>query len=249
MQIVATADLHGHLPEIPKCDLLIVGGDVAPDFGRPGATANNVRSQLAWCWNTFAPWLANVPADHIIGIGGNHDFGLEQCPEEARSLPWQYLLDEATEFRGLKIFGTPWVPNLSRWAFHKDDAALGRLYDHIPADVDILVTHGPPFGFCDHTVPKFGSVRAGSPDHTQYLARTQAKVNICGHIHEGYGFAYTARGTTVANVAHQTERYEPINPPVSFFYHDGEFIGFNARFPRTWKQPPQTLQAQYFYDD
>jgi hypothetical protein len=53
---------------------------------------------------------------------------------------------------GLKIWGSPTTP-LYGGAFGLSSAAdRPSLYEKIPKDVDILVTHGPPYGILDrHT--------------------------------------------------------------------------------------------------
>jgi Icc-related predicted phosphoesterase len=216
MRICLTSDLHGTLPETPECDLLIIAGDVAPDFGRAGSTVRSADQQDAWLCTTFSMWLNERPGDPcIVGIAGNHDFALESDVVLGYDLPWHYLVDEGFEFEGVKMWGIPWVPNLSRWAFHLDDARLLERFNRVPDDTDIVISHGPPFGYCDRTVPKFNDVHAGFPGAVDMIDRVQPKLFVCGHIHEGYG--YWQRGeTTVCNVSLMTENYEPTQPPVLF---------------------------------
>lgn len=233
MRIVATADLHGDLPEIPECDVLIVAGDVAPDFQTTG-------KQQDWIENNFGPWLEDAPAEHILGIAGNHDFALELDFGFASGLPWHYMLDEGIEIDHVSFWGSPWVPNLSRWAFHLLDHEIDEAYAQVPENTNIVITHGPPAFLCDFTVPKFGSVHAGFPGTNDMLDRVHPDLLICGHIHEGYGFAHReSAGTTIMNVAHMTENYEPINPPtVIERLDDGSW---DWTLPR-WEKPIQKRQ-------
>lgn len=61
-----------------------------------------------------------------------------------------YLQDTSITIEGLKIYGTPWQPEFSGWAFNlpRGEACLQK-WNNIPADTDILVSHTPPLGFGD----------------------------------------------------------------------------------------------------
>jgi Icc-related predicted phosphoesterase len=55
----------------------------------------------------------------------------------------------------------------------------------IPAGVDILVSHMPPFAVCDMNG---GGVRSGSRSlWTAVSERMRPRLHVFGHIHEGYG--------------------------------------------------------------
>ena len=114
MKIVAIADLHGVLPTIPACDLLLIAGDICP------VTNHGVEFQADWLNTVFRSWLRSLThVHHIVGIAGNHDFVFERMPELVpRDLPWTYLQDELAEVAGLRIWGTPWQPWFFDWAFN-----------------------------------------------------------------------------------------------------------------------------------
>lgn len=226
--MIATSDLHGFLPDpldIPEADLLIIAGDIAPDHpigmrARYGLNDNGAAYQAEWLDGEFRRWLDRVipRVKRVIAIWGNHDFvgepnrfGVEP-PALQREV--QFLNDETVEIDGVRIHGTPWVPGLPRWAFHGSEEFLQARAESIPSDLDILISHGPPYGTADFVAPQFGSLNVGDRALAGALGSLNPKLFICGHIHEQYGqHVDRDSGVPVWNVSYVDENYVPGNAP------------------------------------
>lgn len=207
--IVCVSDLHEHLVDIPACDLLLIAGDVSFGFREDFAAMH------AFLEAEFAAWLERVPADEVVLVAGNHDKSIEAwgMPDGLRC---SYLADEGVERFGLRIWGTPWQPWFGDWAFNapRDDgeAFLARKFDAIPDDTDIVVAHGPPYGYGD-LVPRGGGRHVGSSALTAAIDRVQPRLVVCGHIHPGFG-RYRHGETEILNVSLVDDDYQPVNPVV-----------------------------------
>ncbi len=205
MKVALTSDLHGALPVIEPCDLLIIAGDVCP--------VHNHSEEFQWDWleRDFAQWLESVPAKHIVAIAGNHDFLAQSYPEVFHGLPWEYLFDSGTDYGGLAIYGTPWVPNLPNWAFYGNDDTMTERFSHIPMSTDILVSHGPPHGILDKVLR--GMHVGSKPLDKKVWELKDPKLVVFGHIHEAYGiFDSSPEGPIFVNAALMDVNYEPVNP-------------------------------------
>jgi Icc-related predicted phosphoesterase len=203
----AISDLHGHLPEIPECDVLLIAGDVCP-------TVNHSLSyQRDWLFGPFQDWLCRCPVEHeIVGVAGNHDFIFERNPYAVEDLPWVYLQDEWVDACGFKIHGTPWQPPFFNWAFNAEEDKLAMAFDLIDNDTDIVVGHGPPYLLGDQT---YNGQHVGSQAMLKRLDVVRPQVMVCGHIHNGYGRYPTSFGEII-NAAIVDDAYMPANPPVEF---------------------------------
>lgn len=190
MRIAMVADIHGHYPNIEPCDLLIVAGDMTDSL------RYTYDESVGWYDKFFRAWLKSAPADEIVGVAGNHDFMYEREPQLMRDLdlPWRYLEDEGWEYRGYKIWGSPWQPRFGNWAFNADEDELERRFDWIPNDTDILITHGPPYGIGDKT---FEGRRAGSKALRRRINQVRPELHVFGHIHPGRGIYHFNNGMQV----------------------------------------------------
>jgi len=203
LKIKALSDLHGYLPDIKEeCDLVLISGDICP------VRDHSINRQYQWLQKEFRAWLKTIPARKIVVIAGNHDFIAEQF-DLAPLLPeCIYLQDNGVEFEGLHIYGTPWQPTFYNWAFNLDEPDLAKKWALIPENTDILVVHGPPFGYGDMTTR---GEPVGSTTQLERLNQLKAKLVVCGHIHGAYGIYEMPNGTKVVNASILNERYEPEN--------------------------------------
>lgn len=205
MKIACLSDLHGYLPDIPECDLLLLAGDYAPHREK--------EYQKRFFNEYFAPWLATQSKKReIIGVAGNHDFAFQLYPYVLPPLDWTYLQDYGTEFNGLKIWGSPWQPWFYNWAFNAYEPDLREKWELIPEDTDILLLHGPPHGYGDFT--ENGWLHTGSPSLTERIAHIKPKLVVCGHIHEGRG-SYQLGETTIVNASYLDKFYQPYDCPIT----------------------------------
>lgn len=199
MKIVVFSDTHGlhNAVHIPDGDMLIFAGDMCNH-----GTLHEVIQ--------FDQLLAQCDHPYKIVIAGNHDFPFQNTPDVARACLQHgiYLQDSTVEIEGLKIYGSPWQPWFLDWAFNlRRGEELRQKWDLIPNDIDILITHGPPFGILD----RVGKNSQGCEDLLQALQRVNPRYHIFGHIHEAYG-QYEVNKTVFVNSSICNARYQPINP-------------------------------------
>ena len=207
--------MHGRLPQsIKSCDLLLIAGDVCGHVDNPGSV-RDMTYQAKWLNTTFRKWQEDVYAKKIVGICGNHDFVFEQRPDLIPlDLPWTYLQDSSTTVNGVKVWGSPMSLFFFSWAFNAPEEggeeALTALYARIPKDTDIIISHGPPFGYGDRTID---GRYVGSHALVDAIDRIKPRYVITGHIHEAYG-SYERGGTTIINASVLDEKYKLVNEPI-----------------------------------
>jgi len=220
MIIDCISDLHGHFPELPGGDLLILAGDY---------TARDRVPE----WDAFYKWLDSQNYRKKVYIGGNHDNFLTQCCSKENPMHSHlkslneydaeepvYLCDSGTEFEGLTIWGSPWTKTFPGMNPHcmaftcETEEELAEKWACIPEDVDILVTHGAPWTILDKTTR--GEQVGSTSLLFEHLKRLKPKLWIFGHVHEAYGIngPYQWNNTKYVNASHVNEHYQPVNKPI-----------------------------------
>jgi predicted phosphodiesterase len=202
MRLVIASDTHGlhDAVTVPDGDVFIHAGDLT-----------NV-GDLAEI-SGVGKWLRRLPHRHKIVIAGNHDRCFEEQPLLAQKLLGEadgivYLQDSGVIIDGIRFWGSPWQPAFLDWAFNlQRGAEIGRKWNLIPYDINVLITHGPPMTILDDAHGQ----HLGCADLWKRVTDIAPKIHAFGHIHEGSGVE-ERDGTTYVNASICDGEYKAVNP-------------------------------------
>jgi len=212
MRITFISDTHTKHHEVtddlPGGDLLIHAGDIM----NSGYSRYDIENYCEWFDS-----LDNYT--HKLFIAGNHDRLFEDDPIDSTRLVREfknisYLEDSFCGIEGLRIWGSPWQPEFSQWAFNlpRNGEDLREKWSWIPNPIDILVTHGPAFGHLD--VSGFGDSGLGCELLRERIDKIQPLIHCFGHIHGSAGYKFDGN-THYFNASILNERYEYRNKPMT----------------------------------
>ena len=226
-RIVCISDMHSRFCEltIPAGDILICAGDL---------THGGYFKELV----AFNNWISTLPHKHKIVIAGNHDRGLDPIAKQSphfqpqdesemnlSSQDYKNILSNCTylEFSDINLFG--WkiygLPTSLRKTYGSGKSAafqvaMGsqehiQIIKSIPSDVDILVSHGPPYGVGDY---EKGNHVGDSLLRKEVEEWLKPRYHIFGHVHASYG-VYTNGMTTFINPSSKmVPKSDNLNAPV-----------------------------------
>lgn len=201
--------------ELPPGDVLIHCGDF---------TGHGSFKEV----KQFVHWFASQPHTYKLFTAGNHDGAAQKRYDDVWALTEDledvhFLVDQAVTIEGVKFYGSPWTPRFFDWYYMKERGAdIKAVWDLIPEDTDVLITHGPPYGHGD-LAPAYRTPNpkvAGCLDLLNRVRQVKPRFHFFGHIHAGYGQTDSDEfpRTTFVNASSCTERYVPSNPPQVVVY-------------------------------
>lgn len=209
MKITFISDTHNKHKQITSSlkggDILIHAGDISSMGYEHEVTE-------------FCKWFDSIDNyDTKIFIAGNHDWGFQNNVEKISQIvntykTIDYLQDENMGVQVgdnpmVNIYGSPWQPEFYDWAFNlpKNGPGLMSKWQAIPDNTDILITHGPAYGFLDDVTGRRGQ-HLGCELLAERIKEFKPKIHVCGHIHTGWGHYFDGH-THYFNASVLDERY------------------------------------------
>jgi len=189
MRILHISDTHGFHEMFPMdkftgVDVVVHSGDCS-NWRDPYRNEPEVRA--------FLTWYRDVPVKHKIYVAGNHDTSIERrmiTPADFAEAGIIYLENAATTIDGVKFWGSPHTPTFGDWAFMKSRDKIARVWNTIPEDTEVLITHGPPKGVRDLSHDRDGNLEFCGDSALMkkvFKMRDTIKFMLFGHIHDSPG--------------------------------------------------------------
>lgn len=201
MDIICLSDTHElHWDvSVPDGDIFVFAGDITFFSGRPSVIAD------------FDDWLGSLPHPFKVIIPGNHDGVLEQRQYQQQITNAHLLINSGIELGGLKIWGSPVTPYADTPFGIPTAEERVEHWKKIPADLDILITHGPPLRVLDSAPGT--SRHDGDAELRAAVVAKRPRMHVFGHAHSAYGTLPT-QNTLFVNAALASESGDLDKPPI-----------------------------------
>lgn len=223
MRITVISDTHGRHLELddkhfPGGDLLIHAGD----FLKFGTYKMELKSFCQW-YDLFDNYINN------IFVAGNHDLYIVNEKDDSKKVinnhKWiEYLQDDWFIYsdkygEAVKIWGSPWTPKMegeSVFTPPRDSEDIKKKWNNIPNDVDLLLTHSPPYGILDNLIYHDEDMgHLGCKFLLNRVKEIKPKIHIFGHIH-GENEYYFDGNTHYINAALMDDKFFWCKKPITF---------------------------------
>lgn len=176
IQATLISDTHGQEPVLPGGDILFHAGDLS---------VHGYRVEIIKALNYLHEQKDKYK--HIILTPGNHDLWAERHPEEFKQACTAagiiLLINDGIVIEGKKIWASPVTPVYHNWAFNQGEGDRRLLWSNIPRNLDVLLTHSPPYGVLDQANDK----RLGCIPLRDRVREVKPTYHLFGHVHESPG--------------------------------------------------------------
>jgi len=214
VRFVCLSDTHmkHRLIDVPPGDVLLLCGDLL--VMDKGAELGGVQ-QL----EDINQWLGTLPHRYKLVIAGNHDRTIEELGKNrvrAIFTNATYLQDEEVTLLGIRIYATPVSIRGLSWnrafQYRRESDEMRQLVNRIPEGIDILMSHGPPFGY--------GDGNRGCRCLRERIHQIQPRYHVFGHIHTHYGVYLSPIVPTIfINTSSSTILYSVTHLPIVFDFY------------------------------
>ena len=173
--IFAFSDTHGYhrdlqVPE--EADIIICAGDAVEDDLKGGE------------YDDFIEWFSALPAKWKFFVPGNHELSFEVGKGDE--------IEIMMAAKGITV--------LQDAVEDCDDVVIGSISgnsiiadEDIPKDLDVLVTHMPPYGILDEDL--------GNLEILNFVLKARPKYHLFGHIHSTAGQEFQLGQTICRNIS------------------------------------------------
>ena len=222
MKIGAISDLHGYLPELKPCELVLICGDSVPLEYQASS-----KKTKKWYDTTFRKWAGELPCDKVLFIAGNHELhfpgkkiiyeSLFSKDDKITYLCHSEYIHKSKDGKEYKIFGTPYCKQFMNWAFMYPNEELEKIFKNIPNDLDILISHDNPYGYGDIVLqecPWADGSHIGNIPLAKAIEEKQPKYQFNGHLHSCDHSLIMIGNTKHYNCSIKDEQYNPVYEPL-----------------------------------